>query len=338
MTLGETLKNKRNELARSIEQMAALTRIHAKTLKALEEDQYELLPARAFTRGFIVSYAKALRLNADDLIKSHSDFLEKKFSERPDRDQGHQGYAFEGKELEQNRRWMIIAASVAAFFAIIVLIFFKPQNHKNKEKHKEFVQQGATGLPVQSPAQNSPIPNLSPAASTAPTTIPTIAHTVVTSTPTPAPTVQATATTVAPMATPKPSASPSPIPATSTTADAKTDPMDKGDHLVPGEAKKRILLEALEDTWVRYRSDDKPARLIILRKGKFLVVKGMTSVEVESSKPDALRYKNRQAVYVPVPANAVQVGDKNEPKPLNDGIQNAPAFPSQIPVSPQENR
>ena len=51
MTLGQVLKNNRLELGKSIEQIATATRIHVKVLKALEEDQYGELPARAFTRG-----------------------------------------------------------------------------------------------------------------------------------------------------------------------------------------------------------------------------------------------------------------------------------------------
>ena len=137
MTLGQLLKSKRLELGKSVEQIATATRIHTKVLRALEEDRYGELPARAFTRGFIITYCKALQLDPNKIIRDYHDFLESKFAERPEKDHGHQGYAFEGKETEQNKRWMIISASAAAFFAVLTLLFFKPQNHKHKEKHKE---------------------------------------------------------------------------------------------------------------------------------------------------------------------------------------------------------
>ena len=79
ITLGTILKNKRLELGRSIEQLSAMTRIHSKTLQVLEEDNFAELPARAFTRGFIVSYAKALGLDGNQLVQDHAEFLEKKF-------------------------------------------------------------------------------------------------------------------------------------------------------------------------------------------------------------------------------------------------------------------
>ncbi len=144
MTPGILFKQRRLELGKSLEQISASTKIHIKILIALEEDQYGDLPARAFTRGFIVSYAKALGLNGNHIISQYHEFLEEKYAERKNRDKGHQGYVFEGKELEQNRRWLIFGASAAAIFAIAVLLVFKPQNHKRKEKHKEFTEEATT--------------------------------------------------------------------------------------------------------------------------------------------------------------------------------------------------
>jgi cytoskeletal protein RodZ len=63
VTLGQHLQNKRHETGRSLEQLAALTKIQLKILRAIEEDRYADLPAKAFTRGFIVNYAKALKLD-----------------------------------------------------------------------------------------------------------------------------------------------------------------------------------------------------------------------------------------------------------------------------------
>lgn len=70
MTLGQLLKSKRSELGRSLEQISAATKIHVKILQALENDQYSELPARTFTRGFIVTYCKALKLDSDQVLKN----------------------------------------------------------------------------------------------------------------------------------------------------------------------------------------------------------------------------------------------------------------------------
>jgi cytoskeleton protein RodZ len=214
MTLGQLFKNKRNELGRSLEQISASTRIHIKTLTALENDEYAELPARTFTRGFIITYCKALRLDSNEVLKNYHDFLDSKFSERSARDKGHQGYVFEGKELEQNKRWMVIGATLAVFFAISVLLIFKPQNSHRKEKHKEFVEEAspapgtndedATDTEVAAPNLIAAIPSItaSPHLATSATPIasvvPAVAVVAITS---PSPTASPSATaTPAPVA------------------------------------------------------------------------------------------------------------------------------------------
>ena len=272
MTLGNLLKSRREELGKSIEQISVATKIHIKVLTAIENDLYGELPARTFTRGFIAADCKALRLNADQTLIDYHDFLESKFAERPDRDQGHQGYVFEGKELEQNRRWLIFGASVAGIFAIAVLLVFKPQNHKRKEKHKEFAEEtvaaegsetpdgdgipkpvinnsatdGPNGamssLPLASNASTPHALNLPIAAVTAspvvavstpaPTTASPTVATTPTSTPTPAVTAVAAST---PMPTVPATSSPTPTPSSSPSPSTSPSPTPKEDKLNKGD-------------------------------------------------------------------------------------------------------
>ena len=308
MTLGQVLKSKRLELGRSIEQIATATRIHVKVLKALEADEYSELPARAFTRGFIIAYCKAIHLNSDDVLRDYHDFLESKFKERPEKDHGHQGYAFEGKENDLNRRRLLIIAGGAAFFAILTLLFFKPQNHKHKEKHKELIAEeaeigAAEALASPSPAiAGSPSPvmvgvNASSSTPSSPTTIAALSS--ASPSPVPAETQKASATPIAkttPTAVPTtaptvaPTAAPSASPAAVAQSTPKEDPLNKGDDLVKG-AKIRISIHALEDTLIHYHSDQRKVFSIMLRKGKELVIKGNESVKVETSTPDHLKYK-----------------------------------------------
>ena len=263
MTLGQVLKSKRLELGKSIEQIATATRIHINVLKALEEDHYSELPARAFTRGFIISYCKALQINADKILRDYHDFLESKYSERPEKDHGHHGYAFEGKESEQNKRWLITIASGAAFFAILTLLFFKPQNHKHKEKHKELIAEEAEITT----AMNVPI------------TTSTIAN-LVDVTP-------AEKMTIEEKATPTPTTTPPPA----ATATPKQDPLNKGDDISPVDAQIKIVIIAIEDTLIHYHSDDRKPFSIMLRKDKQLVIKGTKLVRVQTNSPEHLKYK-----------------------------------------------
>ncbi len=313
MTLGQLLKSKRLELGKSVEQIATATRIHTKVLRALEDDRYGELPARAFTRGFIITYCKALQLDPDKIIRDYHDFLESKFAERPEKDHGHQGYAFEGKETEQNKRWMIISASGAAFFAVLTLLFFKPQNHKHKEKHKELIAEeaeiAANSMPP-SPlipdvvlAANSSAPTT--ATTTTTSTITTISATSSTS-PSVAPTAVVTLPSVAaikPMATttptqtpvavstPAPKATPSPSPSPVAEATPKDDQLNKGDSLAPKEVGVKVVFLAVEDTLIRYRSDQRKPFSIMLRKDKQLVIKATDSIKFNTQTPENLKYR-----------------------------------------------
>lgn len=270
MTLGHLLKNRRTELGKSIEQIATATRINVRVLKALEEDQYAELPAKAFTRGFIITYCRTLQLDPEKILSEYHDFLESKFQERPSKDQGHQGYTFETKENEQNRKVMVIFASIAGLFAILTLLFFKPQNHRHREKHKELTEdtvQTDASVPVEE------IPG---------------AKVVLASSPSPV--VSAT-----PISSPSPSPSPTPIVATSPSPSPSlnSDPLNKGDDLSTESASIRIQFEANENTLIHYRSDQKKPSSITLRKGKQLVIKGMDQIQVQTLNPERLKYQVR---------------------------------------------
>lgn len=288
MTLGQLLKNKRLELGKSIEQIATATRIHSKVLRALEEDQYGELPARAFTRGFIISYCKALQINSDTVLRDYHDFLESKYSERPEKDHGHHGYAFEGKETEQNKRWMIISASGAAFFAVITLLFFKPQNHKHKEKHKELISEEAEMSAAAMSPTATPSFIVSTTASTTSTAVAEIAAVI-------PPKKMEDAETEADSETEadtdadevKPTASSTP----NATSTPQEDPLNKGDGILPKDAKIKIVILATEDTLIHYHSDQRKPFSIMLRKGKQLVIKGTELVKIQTSTPKNLKYR-----------------------------------------------
>jgi cytoskeletal protein RodZ len=330
VTLGQLFKQKRQESGRSLEQLAALTKIHIKILSALEEDTYTHLPARAFTRGFIVNYAKALKMNPDEVLKDHQEFLEARFSERIDRDKGHQGYVFEGKELEQNKRWLYICGSIAGVFALAFFLVFKPGNHKHKEQHKEFeeeTQLDANGEPVEStpapptlkgtPMQVIPYAPIEPLAASTPATTSSVAYNASPAAPviplgspaanalavqspiaspssspskasTPVPTPHAT-----PAVTPAPSVAKEAEVVASPTPAAKEDKLNKGDALDPKEVKIKANFQAKEDLWVRYRSDDKPIGMLILRKDRYLVIKAKSKLLFETLHPENIRYKSK---------------------------------------------
>jgi hypothetical protein len=61
-------------------------------------------------RGFINSYARFIGLNPKDILTQYGGFLENKVQDRPARDAGHSGYAFEKREGDQSRTilWAVL--------------------------------------------------------------------------------------------------------------------------------------------------------------------------------------------------------------------------------------
>ena len=62
-TLGEELKRKREEQGKSLTAISETTRIVTRFLKAIEEDNFSVLPGGIFTRSFIRAYAREVGMD-----------------------------------------------------------------------------------------------------------------------------------------------------------------------------------------------------------------------------------------------------------------------------------
>jgi len=72
LTLGQYFKKEREERGISLKEIEQRTKIPAQTLKFLEEDQVDILPPRAFLRGFLQVISKEFDMNEEELV-SHMD-------------------------------------------------------------------------------------------------------------------------------------------------------------------------------------------------------------------------------------------------------------------------
>ncbi|MCK8617310.1 helix-turn-helix domain-containing protein [Fructobacillus sp. M158] len=64
----QELKDAREQKGYSFEQLAEMTKIQPKFLKAIEEDDQDVLPSPFYTRAFAKKFASAVGLNPDDLF------------------------------------------------------------------------------------------------------------------------------------------------------------------------------------------------------------------------------------------------------------------------------
>ena len=69
--IGFILREKREKLGLTLEEVEKATRIRAKFLSALEDDDYAAMPSTAQARGFLNLYAQFLSLNADQVMAAY---------------------------------------------------------------------------------------------------------------------------------------------------------------------------------------------------------------------------------------------------------------------------
>ena len=75
-TLGDYLKSKREAQNITLDEVSQATRIRRTILEAIENNDYDLIPPKVFTQGFIKSYASYLGLDENDVIKQFYEIME----------------------------------------------------------------------------------------------------------------------------------------------------------------------------------------------------------------------------------------------------------------------
>ena len=81
-TVGQYLQKNREAIKIPLESVSKVTRINLSSLQALENDDFFLLPAEAFTLGYLRSYAKFIHLDPDKVIVDYRRQMEEKKEQR----------------------------------------------------------------------------------------------------------------------------------------------------------------------------------------------------------------------------------------------------------------
>jgi len=71
-SVGQYLRQQREVKAMSVEEVARATRVPMSSVERLESDQFDELPGEVFVRGFMKSYARAVGLDADDVLARYT--------------------------------------------------------------------------------------------------------------------------------------------------------------------------------------------------------------------------------------------------------------------------
>ena len=83
---GERLRETRESLGITLEEVEAETKIRKLYIEALETDNFAILPPQVYAKGFVKRYAKMLKLDGDSLSKEFSQIAYPEITEEPIKD------------------------------------------------------------------------------------------------------------------------------------------------------------------------------------------------------------------------------------------------------------
>ncbi len=309
-SLGEFLRHERERRGITIEQLASATKIGVRLLHSLEADHYADLPAKPFIRGFVTSYARFIGLDPKETLIRFNDFIEQRAHDRPTRDSGHSGYAFEKKEQSRSVLWFMIGAFV--LLGGIGIIVLKPNLKRHHHgSHAEKLQEAYLASPSPGPSSDpspgpSGAPSATPSTSASPSPIPSPAPVAVpTSAPSSSPPSSPTSPSPAPEVTAaKPESAPTPKPIPS--ANPK-DPLNSGLNIKSAAIKQKVLFRALSGVSVRYQVDDLPVMNLKVGKDKLLVLRALRKIVIQVGRAEALEYSHNGGAY-----QSIKVGENAE--------------------------
>jgi cytoskeletal protein RodZ len=119
---GDMIRQARVAKGLSIEDLSRETRVHPDSLRALEDDRYEIFPALTYAAGFLRTCARALAIDEEELLRRFRAEVGEK------REEEDQLWGDEPEEPKARRAaWVIpvLAAVLIAAIAAAVLVLWR---------------------------------------------------------------------------------------------------------------------------------------------------------------------------------------------------------------------
>ena len=73
MAIGDTLREAREKMGLSMEDVEESTKIRRKYIQALEDNKFEIIPGDVYVRGFLRSYARFLNVDGEKLVQEYNE-------------------------------------------------------------------------------------------------------------------------------------------------------------------------------------------------------------------------------------------------------------------------
>ena len=140
LPIGEVLKRTRTRRKVDIRTVEERTKIRIKYLRALENEEWEVLPGPAYAKGFLRTYAQFLGLDGDALVDEYRRTVEA--AQNADR-----AYSFSEPVLERRRRpgeeprrgWPVWASAlgIVAAAGVVLLLILGLTGSDDQGKHRQ---------------------------------------------------------------------------------------------------------------------------------------------------------------------------------------------------------
>ncbi len=128
---GSHLRHQRELRGISLDEIASITKIHLRYLKALENNSFDELPGEVFIKGFVRSYGRAIGANLTELLSAYDEIVGK------ERLETRQQAEKEGNS-ENQKQVFLVNAIVGGFLGLFILfaIWYLLQNPPQEASKK----------------------------------------------------------------------------------------------------------------------------------------------------------------------------------------------------------
>jgi hypothetical protein len=120
--IGNSLREARVRQGLEISQVELATKIRSKYLRAIEDEQFQLLPAEPYVKGFIHAYAEYLGLDGSLYVDEYSSrFVTDRFDDMPQR----HGSTRPRRQVPIEKRMVLLGLAGITALAALVIVAWK---------------------------------------------------------------------------------------------------------------------------------------------------------------------------------------------------------------------
>jgi hypothetical protein len=156
LPIGEVLKRARSRSKLDIQTVEQQTKIRTKYLRALENEEWDVLPGHPYAKGFLRTYAQVLGLDGDALVDEYRRTVESSLGANARPGFAEPVLEHHRRPGDQPRRWwstrvvaivLLAAAAVVAALLVLGSLGHEHKHHHHKGKHHHHHSNGVGPAP-----------------------------------------------------------------------------------------------------------------------------------------------------------------------------------------------